>query len=47
MEAHLTVTDEFQWNLEQLHTDEQYAKWCEEVNAKINAKLTEEEHDFK
>ena len=40
-----TVTDEFQWNLEQLHTDEQYAKWCEEVNAKINAKLTEEKNE--
>ena len=37
-----TVTDEFQWNLEQLHTDEQYAKWCEEVNAKIIEKLAGE-----
>lgn len=37
-----TVSDEFQWNLEQLHTDEQYAKWCEEVNAKIIEKLAEE-----
>lgn len=34
--------DQEQWNLEQLHSDEQYAKWCEEVNAKIIEKLAGE-----